>query len=226
MTVDHTPEMGLQLFDVDGKDIRFGITEDGRGYAVASDFAKAMGHRDAERATRLLEEDEKGTQIVRTPGGPQQMNVIYEDGLWELIFRSSLPGAKAIKKRVKEILRQIRETGRYEAAPTDELDVIQTMLDNVRAQRRRIAALEQQQAITSAKIEAIEGRYDWFTALGYAKLHDLPTDRPFLARVGKKAAALLRAQGDEPHPRQDATFGTVNTYPAAVLERAFVAVKS
>lgn len=107
----------LHRFDVGGTNIRFGVAEDGRPYAVASDFAKTMGYRDAEKATRLLDEDEKGTQIVGTPGGPQQMKVIYEDGIWELIFRSSLPGAKAIKKQVKTILREIRETGRYEAEP-------------------------------------------------------------------------------------------------------------
>ncbi|MEU8136041.1 phage antirepressor [Streptodolium elevatio] len=105
------------VFDVLGHNIRFGVTEGDVVYAVASDFAKTMGHRDAEKATRLLAEDEKGTQIVGTPGGPQSMNVIYEDGLWELIFRSSLPGAQAIKKRVKEILRQIRQTGSYSVVP-------------------------------------------------------------------------------------------------------------
>lgn len=107
---------GLQLFNVSGTDIRFGVTEDGRPYAIASDYAKAMGYRDAEKATRLLDEDEKGTQIVGTPGGPQRLAVIFEDGLWELIFRSTLTGAKTIKKQVKDILRTIRETGRYEAA--------------------------------------------------------------------------------------------------------------
>jgi prophage antirepressor-like protein len=227
MSLDRSPEVGLQLFDVVGNGIRFGIADDGRPYAVAADFAKAMGHLQSSDATRLLEEDEKGQQIVLTPGGPQQMNVIYEDGLWELIFRSNLPGAKAIKKRVKAILREIRETGRYSVTQAgDDLDVIQGMLDGLRAQRRRLAALENEQAVTRAKVEAIEGRHDWFTALGYAKLHDLPTDRPYLARVGRKASALLRDEGGEPHPRQDATFGTVNTYPAAVLERAFSAVRS
>lgn len=107
----------LQLFNVSGREIRFGVTESGLAYAVASDYAKAMGYRDAEKATRLLDDDEKGTQVVGTPGGPQQMNVIFEDGLWELIFRSTLPGAVVIKKQVKAILRQIRETGSYSANP-------------------------------------------------------------------------------------------------------------
>jgi hypothetical protein len=105
---------GIQLFNISGADVRFGQTEDGTPYSVAADFAMTMGYGQASDATRLLDDDEKGQQIVLTPGGPQKLNVIYEDGMWELIFRSSLPGAKAIKKRVKAILKQIRETGQYE----------------------------------------------------------------------------------------------------------------
>lgn len=133
----------LQLFDVSGDGIRFGVTGDGVPYAVASDFAKTMGYRDAEKATRLLDADEKGTQIVGTPGGPQQMNVIYEDGMWELIFRSTLPGAKAIKSRVKAILREVRETGRYEAAsgvPQDYEEALVHLLDKVRENKALEAA--------------------------------------------------------------------------------------
>lgn len=107
----------LAVFDVSGADIRFGTTEDGTPYSIASDYAKTLGYRDAANALRLLDEDEKGTQTVSTPGGPQRMAVIFEDGMWELIFRSTLPGAKAIKSRVKAILREIRETGSYSVAP-------------------------------------------------------------------------------------------------------------
>ena len=108
------------VFDVLGINLRFGVTDDDRIYVIASDFAKAVGYRDAANATRLLDEDEKGTQIVSTSSVTsvnqfREMTVIYEDGIWELIFRSSLPGAKTIKKRVKAILREIRQTGRYEA---------------------------------------------------------------------------------------------------------------
>jgi anti-repressor protein len=116
-TIIPQPDEPSNIFDVLGNSIRFGLTADDVAYAVASDYAKAMGYRDAANALRLLDEDEKGTQIVSTPGGPQQMGVIYEDGLWELIFRSTLPGAKVIKKRVKQILQEIRRTGRYEVAP-------------------------------------------------------------------------------------------------------------
>jgi prophage antirepressor-like protein len=105
----------LQVFDVEGSGMRFGVAEDGRPYVVAEDFTPSLNYSRARDALRMVDKDEKGAQIVRTPGGPQQMAVLYEDGIWELIFLSRKPEAKAIKKRVKAILRQIRETGRYEA---------------------------------------------------------------------------------------------------------------
>lgn len=109
------PTSALQVFDVEGSGMRFGVAEDGRPYVVAEDFTPSLNYSRARDALRMVDEDEKGAQIVRTPGGPQQMAVLYEDGIWELIFLSRKPEAKAIKKRVKAILRQIRETGRYEA---------------------------------------------------------------------------------------------------------------
>lgn len=111
----------------------FGIDEHGRAYVVASVFAKAMGYRDAEKATRLLDAEEKGTQIVGTPGGDQRMTVIYEDGIWELIFRSTLPGATSIKARVKAILRQLRETGVVDTRPP---------MSELEMARNYVAALE------------------------------------------------------------------------------------
>ncbi|MET9138860.1 phage antirepressor N-terminal domain-containing protein [Streptomyces parvulus] len=104
--------------------------------------------------------------------------------------------------------------------PTDDLDVVEGMVRAIRADRQRIAAIEQAHAITAAKVAAIEGRHDEFTALGYAKLNDLPTGRNYLQRLGMRASALMRAQGRTPHRRQDATFGEVNVYPVSVLARA------
>ncbi|MFI7691713.1 BRO family protein [Nonomuraea sp. NPDC049655] len=160
----------IQPFDIAGSGVRFGTAKDGRPYAVAADFTKVMGYRQASDATRLLDEDEKGQQIVLTLGGSQKMNVIYEDGMWELIFRSSLPGAKAIKKRVKEILRQIRETGRYAvesveqpAIPEDYSGALRRLADEHDA---RILAENQRDALKPlaeayADLMEADGTFDW-----------------------------------------------------------------
>lgn len=109
--------------------------------------------------------------------------------------------------------------------PADGLAVLEGMIAEIRADRARLDALETQQAVTTAKMAAIEGQHDHFTALGYAKLNDYPTDRPYLAKVGRRATAVLRARGEEPQRRQDATFGAINVYPADVLTEAFEAVR-
>jgi hypothetical protein len=111
-----------------------------------------------------------------------------------------------------------------EQRPADGLAVLEGMIAEIRADRERINVLEGRQAVISAKVAAIEGHHDWFTALGFAKLNDYPTDRPYLQRVGTKAGRILRARGDEPVKRQDATYGSINTYPADVLAEAFSAV--
>jgi len=66
----------IRLFDVAESRWRFGVDEAGRPYVVAADIARALGYRDAEKAARLLDADERGTQIVGTPSGDQRMSVV------------------------------------------------------------------------------------------------------------------------------------------------------
>lgn len=104
----------LDLFAAAGDGLtvaHFGMTDDGVPFVQAPAFTRALSYSRTSDALKMLDESEKGTAICRTPGGDQEMNVIYEDGIWELIFRSTLPSAKAIKAQVKSILRELRETG-------------------------------------------------------------------------------------------------------------------
>ena len=65
-----------------------------------------------------LDEDEKGTHSVSTPGGRQNFLVINEPGLYTLILKSRKSEAKAFKRWVThEVLPQIRKTGSYSAQP-------------------------------------------------------------------------------------------------------------
>ena len=58
-------------------------------------------------------------------------------------------------------------------------------------QRRQATELRQ----VTARVEAIEGAHDWFSALAYAKLNDLPTERTSLQCVGARAGRILRDAG-------------------------------
>ncbi|WP_326597773.1 BRO family protein [Streptomyces sp. NBC_01803] len=175
----------LQLFDISGEQIRFGITDDGTAYAVAADFAKTLDYSTTQKALQIVDADEKGREYVST-WVPQEVNhagqsvgewqkrkqwVIFEDGLWELIFRSTLPGAKAIKKQVKAILREIRETGRYQAAAVPQ--TFAEALELAAAQQRELEAAQAQVAALEPKAAKYDRLLDADGLVGMTAIADM-----------------------------------------------------
>ena len=105
----------IQIFCYKAMPVR--TTEiDGETWFVAKDVADILEIRDAFNATRELDNDEKGTCKVSTPGGMQDMTVINESGLYNLIFRSRKDEAKQFRRWVThDVLPSIRKTGSYTA---------------------------------------------------------------------------------------------------------------
>jgi anti-repressor protein len=100
----------------------FGIDELGNAFVQAPALARALGYRDASNATRLLDDDETGTRLVsiRSSNGVEQRRetkVIFEEGMYRLLFRSNLPAARDLAKQAAAILRQLRETGVVDLRP-------------------------------------------------------------------------------------------------------------
>ena len=143
----------LTPFHFEGRDFRF-VGE----CIVATDLAKALGYRNSPDLTRTLEEDEKGTQMVRTPGGDQQMTVITEAGFYRACLNRQAgyvkdPEAREFVKRFQrwvthDVLPSIRKRGGYltpeaaEQALTDPDFIIRlaTELKSERAQRAQLEA--------------------------------------------------------------------------------------
>lgn len=122
--------------------------ENGEPMFVAKDVAVILGYRDAANMTRRLEEDEKGTRSVSTPGGEQQMAVITEPGLYSAILGSRVPEARAFKRWVThEVLPALRRDGGYMVArdETPEQTMARAVLlaqATIDRQKSRIAGLE------------------------------------------------------------------------------------
>lgn len=108
-------QTAIQAFDFDGAGVRT-VMRDAEAWFVIADIAAALGYRDTNEAARILDDDEKGTQIVRTLGGKQKMLVCSESGLYALILRSRKQEARRFRKWVTgEVLPAIRKTGQYQA---------------------------------------------------------------------------------------------------------------
>lgn len=87
---------------------------------LAKDIAEWIEHSNPAAMLNTVDEDEKGIRIVYTPGGDQKVNVLTEDGLYEVLMQSRKPIAKQFKKGVKQILKEIRTTGGYIATQANE----------------------------------------------------------------------------------------------------------
>ncbi|WP_400637023.1 Bro-N domain-containing protein [Pseudomonas aeruginosa] len=111
--------MSALPFSFDGTCVRVMILS-GAPWWVAADIASTLGYSKQAAMTRYLADDEKGVSILHTLGGPQEMTIISESGLFAAILRSRQPRAKRFRKWVTaEVLPAIRRTGAYSAL-TDE----------------------------------------------------------------------------------------------------------
>ena len=101
-------------FNASNQNIRVQMN-DGEPWFVAKDVCDALTLENSRKATASLDDDEKGVSPIVTPSGTQQMTIVSESGLYNLIFQSRKPEAKAFRKWVtSEVLPTLRKTGRYE----------------------------------------------------------------------------------------------------------------
>lgn len=98
---------------------------DGEPWFVAADVCRVLEIKDASMAVQRLDDDEKGTSTVGTPGGEQTMNVVSEAGVYRLVFTSRKPEAEAFKRWLAhEVLPALRKTGSYRMPEGDMSDFV------------------------------------------------------------------------------------------------------
>ena len=103
----------LQIFKYNGKEVRT-IQKDGEPWWVLKDVCGILGISKYRDTASRLDEDERGSVRVDTPGGEQEMTVVNESGLYNVILRSDKPEAKPFRKWVtSEVLPSIRKNGGY-----------------------------------------------------------------------------------------------------------------
>lgn len=122
-----------------------------------------------------VDDDEKGRNIIPTPGGNQQVWFLTEGGLYEVLMQSRKPIAKQFKKGVKQILHEVCTTGGYistkqEDTPEEIMARALTIAQATLAKREeRLKQLEaenaQKQIIIERKDEEISIKDDTIKVL-------------------------------------------------------------
>ncbi len=108
----------LRSFRFEQKPLRV-MERPGGLWFVAADACSVLGIGNSRMAVARLDMDEKDVSSADTPGGPQQLSIISESGLYTLILRSrgaTTPGTPAHRFRkwvTQVVLPTIRRTGRY-----------------------------------------------------------------------------------------------------------------
>lgn len=156
-------KIAVENFEFDGRDVRIRQDPDGAVWFVGKDVCECLGigsHRDA---LARLDEDERGSVVVDTPGGPQEMSSVNEPGLYNLIFTSRKPEATTFKKWVThEVLPEIRATGSYQVAHNDDAevaepeDLILQQAHALKAHRDKMRQIEDRQNEIVSKVDRLE----------------------------------------------------------------------
>lgn len=107
-------------FDFESVVIRVVIIR-GVPWWVLTDVARVLGYGSAKDAGRTLRDNHKGRHLVPTPGGPQEMLVINEPGLYRLMMRSDRSEAERFQDWITDVvLPTLRRTGTYSLPSRDD----------------------------------------------------------------------------------------------------------
>lgn len=103
-----------------------------------------------------------------------------------------------------------------------QFDMLRSMVDHLEAAQRTADEAKQIASKTDARLDAIEGRHDWYSALGYARHTSYGnTSSEHLQKIGAQAKQIAASHGIDPVKVPHALYGRVNSLPAWVWEIAF-----
>ncbi|OCS82263.1 BRO-N domain-containing protein [Caryophanon tenue] len=99
----------LKLEAVDKEFTVYGSVEE--PLILAKEVAEWIDNKQPTQMVELVDDDEKLKCLVHTSGQKREMWFLTDDGVYEVLMQSRKPVAKAVKKEVKAILKQLRKEG-------------------------------------------------------------------------------------------------------------------
>jgi anti-repressor protein len=148
-------------FPATGEQIRTILSRGGVPLFSVADTCRGLQHSNPSVALKLVDEDDRVMVDLRETDSPSlnrtsiepRMWFVTESGFYTLALASQAPGAKAFRRWIThEVLPAIRQTGRFEVAQLDELEVARRYVIALEAKN----AAEQKVAELAPKAEAHE----------------------------------------------------------------------
>lgn len=140
------------------------IEKNNEPWFVGKDVAKSLGYKNVNDALfKHVDEEDKEVVKCDTLGGQQNVTVINESGLYSLVLKSKLEGAKQFKRWVtSEVLPSIRKHGMY---AKDELlnnpDLMIAVATELKQEREQRKQLELEKAMLIQENNELKPKADY-----------------------------------------------------------------
>lgn len=106
--------------------------------------------------------------------------------------------------------------------PANPFELFRRMVDQMEATDRKADEAKAIAARSEARLDAMDGHHDWYSALGYARVNGIQnTSTQFLNRVGRQASSIAKEHNIKAEKVPHALFGEVNSYPSWIWDLAF-----
>lgn len=203
---------------------------DGDVWVAIKPMCEALGIDHVTQVRKLQRRSWAGMGQRPTPsaGGIQQTTVITSETIpmWlatideNRVSDEARPALIALQHEAKKALDAYFNKRSIIAPAVNQFDVLRAAIDQIEAAQREATEAKAIAAKTEARLDAIEGKHDWFSAIAYARLHGLPTSTQFLGKLGGCAGRIGRSHGLEATQVQHQLYGWVNSWPAWVWDLA------
>lgn len=191
----------LKIFENPDFGIVRTVTINGEPWLVGKDVAEALGYSNPRKAiSDHVDAEDRGVTKCDTLGGPQEMTIINESGLYALVLSSKLPTARRYKHWVtSEVLPSIRKHGLYATAETAERllsdpDFVIRLFTEIKAEKEMRQQLEAEAAANAPKVlfaDSVEASKTSILVFDLAKL----IRQNGVAIGGKRLFAWMRDNG-------------------------------
>jgi len=192
---------------------------------VAKDVCEILELSNVTEALRSLDPDERGSVILNTPGGPQEMLTVTEPGLYRLVSVSRKPAARVFQRWVfHEVLPALRLHGCYPPPPVPKNPtslVLRHLADTLERQDRLEARLER----VAGKVRDLDADTGYITLLAYCRLKRIDLPCSDARRHGKALSRIHRNRSIKTGWASDERYGKVKTYQINVVEEYFAGLE-
>lgn len=171
----------------------------------------------AQRAMTATDGKTYQTTVVDSKTIPMWLATIDENRVAE----EARPKLIAYQREARDALDAYFNARVVHAPAVNQFDVLRAAIDQIEAAQREAEEAKAIAVKTEARLDAIEGKHDWFSALGFARHAGIEnTSTKAMNAFGRQASSIAKANGITPEKVPHHLYGTVNLLPMWVWELA------